>query len=321
MYSFIFQFNISHLILPFPRRFPPFVLRPFYIITQYHAHLLGFGILSEFEIAELLSEADLDGDNEMDFTEFRSVVANARDTNSKWQNAGVLALSVKRYNNVLSASDALFHPLQRMVSASCETADDGRRIAGCSRLSATWLTNILLILVTFVFVCIVGTSYVDEAFTLLLEMDQCTSITATCVHEKQQQMIALASTKFFPAQSNQAAQLFYLPIAILYFYALCFLELVGITRSQAHLGHVIFGLQVINVKTGKPAGFGMTLLRIYLPTLIILAVLFTKGEYIGEVSMLINFINFIVNPIMLAAHPKQQTVWDLILGQNVVVKE
>jgi hypothetical protein len=78
---------------------------------------------------------------------------------------------------------------------------------------------------------------------------------------------------------------------------------------------------VINVKTGKPAGFGMTLLRIYLPTLIILAVLFTKGEYIGEVSMLINFINFIVNPIMLAAHPKQQTVWDLILGQNVVVKE
>jgi hypothetical protein len=40
---------------------------------------------------------------------------------------------------------------------------------------------------------------------------------------------------------------------------------------------------VINVKTGKPAGFGMTLLRrIYLPGLIFLAVLFLKGENIGE---------------------------------------
>jgi hypothetical protein len=67
----------------------------------------------------------------------------------------------------------------------------------------------------------------------------------------------------------------------------------------------------------------MTLLRVYLPTLIINAVgtCILKGEYIGEISILILFIQFIVDPIMLAAHPKQQTVWDLILGQNVVVKE
>ena len=267
--------------------------------------MLGFGKLSEFEIAELLSEADLDGDNEMDFTEFLSVVANARDTNSKWQNAGVLALSVKRYNNVLSASDALFHPLQRMVSASCETDEDGRRVAGCSRLLATWVTSILLVLVTVLFLFIVGMSQVRQAWSIAIEMDSCW--TTSCVLEQQQKMIALALTLVVPL--------------VLYWVALVITMIVGITRSQAHLGHIVFGLQVINVKTGKPAGFGMTLLRIYLPTLIILAVLFLKGEYIGEVSLFIKFIHFFVNPIMLAAHPKQQTVWDLILGQNVVVKE
>ena len=267
--------------------------------------MLGFGKLSEFEIAELLSEADLDGDNEMDFTEFLSVVATARDTNSKWQNAGVLALSVKRYNNVLSASDALFHPLQRMVSASCETDEDGRRIAGCSRLLATWATMIPYLLVCGVWGAVIGFQLGHQTYDVVKGMDSCS--TTACVLEYQQKIIELAIP-------------FILPLAV-FFFIVGFTQTVGITRSQASLGHIVFGLQVINVKTGKPASLLMTLLRVYLPNLIILAVLFTKGEYIGEVSMLINFIDLIVNPIMLAAHPKQQTVWDLILGQNVVVKE
>jgi hypothetical protein len=54
----------------------------------------------------------------MDFAEFSDIVTSARGTSSKWKNAGVLANAMKRYNNVLAASDAVFHPLQRMVSNS-----------------------------------------------------------------------------------------------------------------------------------------------------------------------------------------------------------
>ena len=53
---------------------------------------------------------------------------------------------------------------------------------------------------------------------------------------------------------------------------------------------------MINVKTGKPAGFGMTLLRIYLPGLIFLAVLFLKGENIGEAVILILQVFFHYQP-------------------------
>ena len=161
------------------------------------------------------------------------------------------------------------------------------------------------LLVCSVWGFVIGGQLGHQTYDVVKEMDSCS--TSTCVFEHQKKIIELAIP-------------FIKPLA-LFFFAIGLTTIVGITRSQASLGHIVFGLQVINVKTGKPAGLLMTLLRVYLPSLIVNAVGILKGEYIGEVSILILFINFIVDPIMLAAHPKQQTVWDLILGQNVVVKE
>jgi len=101
-----------------------------------HAGLLGFGQLTCYEISELLHEADANDDGIMDFEEFCVIVESARDSASLWKNAGALETAVKRYNNVLVASDHLFSSIQETVAASCEQDEQGRKIAGCGRIAA-----------------------------------------------------------------------------------------------------------------------------------------------------------------------------------------
>ena len=270
-----------------------------------NAHLLGFNKLTKYEIAELLAEADLDGDGEMDFDEFTKAVAVARESGSKWRNASVLAIATKRYNNVLKASDQLFSPLQRMVSASCEMDESGRRVAGCGRVGAMLVTGVLVMIVTIIFGLLLGMDKISILTNLAVELDSC--ILTSCRERVQTQIFSVIATAMVPLA--------------LYFLALGLVGLVGMTRSQAHLGHVLFGFQVIDEKTGKPASFFMTYLRTMLPTILILGTFCIDARYVGEVTTVVNVINYVLNPLMLVVHPKQQHVWDLILGQNVVIKD
>ena len=270
-----------------------------------NAGLLGFGKLTQFEIGKLLDEADTDGDGEMDFAEFVAVVEKARYNDSKWKNAGVLANGVKRYNNLLSASDAMFGNLQTLVAASCETDDSGKRIAGCSRILAIIAANVLVFFVTLLFIFVVGWSTVQKGFDLVLQMDACDD--AQCIAGVQAKAVLLAMGMVVPV--------------VIYFIALFILQIVGLTRSQAHLGHVLFGFQVISTKTGKPVGFCGTLMRNYVPAMLMYGLMFLAPQYALQINVTMIFIYYIVNPIMLAAHPKSQHVWDLMLSQNVVIKE
>ena len=270
-----------------------------------NAGLLGFGKLTQFEIGKLLDEADTDGDGEMDFAEFVAVVEKARYNDSKWKNAGVLANGVKRYNNLLSASDAMFGGIQSMVAASCETDESGKRIAGCSRLLAVIASGALGFFVTLLFMFVVGWSSFVKYYELVIQMQGC--FTNQCITNVQAELIGLVMGMVVPI--------------VIYCIAEFILAIVGLTRSQAHLGHVLFGFQVISTKTGKPVGFCGTLMRNYLPLFVMVGLIFLAPQKIAEISALFNFITYTVNPIMLAAHPKSQHVWDLMLSQNVVIKE
>eukprot|EP00942_MAST-04A_sp_MAST-4A-sp1_P006530 g6530.t1 len=245
-----------------------------------NAHLLGFNKLTKYEIVELLAEADLDGDGEMDFDEFTKAVAVARESGSKWRNASVLAVATKRYNNVLKASDQLFSPLQSMVSASCEMDESGRRVAGCSRIGATLVTGVLVMIVTIICGVLLGMDKINILTQLLVEINSC--ILDSCRERVQAQIFGVIETVRLSLT--------------LYFFALNFVGSLGLTRSQAHLGHILFGFQVIDEKTGKPAGVLMTYLRTMLPTILIWGTFQIDARY-------------------------QQHVWDLILGQNVVIKD
>ena len=270
-----------------------------------NAGLLGFGKLTQFEIGKLLDEADTDGDGEMDFAEFVAVVEKARYNDSKWKNAGVLANGVKRYNNLLSASDAMFGNLQTLVAASCETDESGKRIAGCARLLAVISAVALSFFVSLLFIFVVGWSSLVKYYELLLQMNACD--TNQCITDVTANMVLLAMGMVVPI--------------VIYCIAEFILAIVGLTRSQAHLGHVLFGFQVINTKTGKPAGFCGTFGRILMPGMLQYGLIFLAPQKSIEIIATILCIHYIVNPIMLAAHPKSQHVWDLMLSQNVVIKE
>lgn len=274
-----------------------------------NAGLLGFGKLTQFEIGKLLDEADTDGDGEMDFAEFVAVVEKARYNDSKWKNAGALANGVKRYNNLLSASDAMFGNLQTLVAASCETDESGKRIAGCSRLLAVIASSTLVFFATVLFIFVVGWSTVQKGFDLVLQMDACkvSQDANICITGVQAKAVLLAMGMV-------------VPVAI-YFSALFILQIVGLTRSQAHIGHILFGFQVISTKTGKPVGTCGTFGRILMPGMLQNGLIFLAPQYVFQILAIMCFITYIVNPIMLAAHPKSQHVWDLMLSQNVVIKE
>merc|ERR1711865_762667 len=143
-------------------------------------------------------------------------------------------------------------------------------------------------------------SSVQKGFDLVLQMDACDD--SQCIAGVQAKAVLLAMGMVVPM--------------VIYFIALFILQIVGLTRSQAHLGHVLFGFQVISTKTGKPAGGCGTFGRIMMPSIIMVGLIFLAPEKIGEINSVFYFITYIVNPIMLAAHPKSQHVWDLMLSQN-----
>merc|ERR1719272_1002029 len=121
--------------------------------------------------------------------EFVAVVEKARYNDSKWKNAGALANGVKRYNNLLSASDAMFGNLQTLVAASCETDESGKRIAGCARLLAVISAVALSFFVSLLFIFVVGWSSLVKYYELLLQMNACD--TNQCITDVTANMVLL----------------------------------------------------------------------------------------------------------------------------------
>ena len=202
-----------------------------------NAGLLGFGKLTQFEIGKLLDEADTDGDGEMDFAEFVAVVEKARYTDSKWKNAGVLANGVKRYNNLLSASDHIFGTIQAAVSASSETSEDGIVKAGASQIVGN----------------IINTIFVTAGI-------YAGSAVASHLIEKK-----ITEIGFFGAVAGGLENI---PNTI----GLCMLVgalipwVIAWTRSQPHIGGLIMGHEVLDFKTKNKASLGQMFLRTLIST-------------------------------------------------------
>ena len=105
-----------------------------------------------------------------------------------------------------------------------------------------------------------------------------------------------------------------------YSFAVFIITVVGFTRSQGHLGHVIFGYHVIDNESGEPVGFFGLLARIFVPIMVQLVILYLKPDLVLEVTSTLYAIEYLINPIMLLVHSESRTLWDLMLGQQVVVR-
>merc|ERR1711865_628973 len=126
-------------------------------------------------------------------------------------------------------------------------------------------------------------SSVQKGFDLVLQMDACDD--SQCIAGVQAKAVLLAMGMVVPM--------------VIYFIALFILQIVGLTRSQAHLGHVLFGFQVISTKTGKPVGACGTFGRILMPVMLQNGLIFLAPQYTLQILAIMCFITYIVNPIML----------------------
>jgi uncharacterized RDD family membrane protein YckC len=108
----------------------------------------------------------------------------------------------------------------------------------------------------------------------------------------------------------------------IYYGVLALFLVVGWTRSQAHLGHVLFGYHVVDMETGEPISFIMMLLRVvvFLGVLPITLVVNFAPQMLMETVTTCFCISFILNPLLMMFHPDSRNLYDLILGQQVVVR-
>jgi hypothetical protein len=159
------------------------------------------------------------------------------------------------------------------------------RYAGCSRVLAISVSGLLLFCLTFLFTFTVGMGYITKFYDLYIQLTWC--ILPSC-----RQKVYFETTALMLSAA--------VPLA-LYALAMITTSIVGMTRSQAHLGHVIFGFQVVNATTGKPAGFAMTMLRNYFLLVMFLAVVVFAPNLLQKYSVVINLITYVINPIMVRA--------------------
>ena len=281
-----------------------------------HAGLLGFGNLTAFEISDLFNEADTNDDGIMDFEEFVHIVETCRDSGSAWKNAGALEVAVKRYNNVLAASDSLFATVQEISAASCEQDEQGRRVAGCSRVLAQVCVMVLNMLLMGLLFAAVGWQYFSDIQGVFAKID----------HENAMTAFMESGTVPDPGDVegpiSELMAIFvkiYIPFVV-YIAFVAVLTIVGWTRSQAHLGHVVFGFHVIDMESGEAIGTFAMILRVYLPQMLLTGIMSLAPEYFLESVTVFYGIHFIINPIMLLMRSDSRHVWDLILGQQVVVR-
>jgi len=267
-----------------------------------HASLLGFGNLTAFEISELLEEADANDDGIMDFEEFIAVVESCRGTSSAWANVGALEIAVKRYNNVLAASDSLFSAVQELTAASCETDEQGRKVAGCSRVFAVTVASSVTAIISFCLIAVAGWGNVTKLQGIIENIDAGT----TSVQDAQAAVASIVMASVVPFS--------------IFFFMLFVTSVVGFTRSQAHLGHVIFGFHVVDMESGEPVGVGRLLLRLWLPTILQSIVIFLKPNLTMEVLITCLVIHYFINPVMLLVQSDSRHIWDLMLGEQVVVR-
>eukprot|EP00505_MAST-04D_sp_SCG-Rhode-Island_P002107 Stramenopile-MAST_4_protein_2107 len=129
---------------------------------------LGFGNLTDHEIAALLAEADTDNDGEIDFDEFQSIVLSAKGTSSKWANASAGALVWKRYNSMLDAGEELLAPLHKAATNTCEKNEEGLYIPGGSRICASMSGDIIIMLVLTPILMAVGAT-VSSSYQPLIQ--------------------------------------------------------------------------------------------------------------------------------------------------------
>merc|ERR1712166_1571411 len=105
--------------------------------------------------------------------------------------------------------------------------DQGRRVAGCSRVLAQFCVMIINgVMLTLL--CFFAASQCTELVTLFNSID----LTST--------MNDLGGEAALMSQLQNIFMKAYIPFAV-YFVILFIITFVGWTRSQAHLGHVIFG--------------------------------------------------------------------------------
>jgi|TARA_B100000795_G_scaffold252878_1_gene222734 hypothetical protein len=263
-----------------------------------HAGLLGFGNLTAFEISDLFNEADTNGDGTMDFEEFCAIVENCRDTSSMWKNAGALEQATKRYNNVLAASDSLFAKIQETAAATCEQDDQGRRVAGCSRVLAQFCVMIINgVMLTLL--CFFAASQCTELVTLFNSIDQNNAfaifeeaVTTGEAPDLTSTMNDLGGEAALMSQLQNIFMKAYIPFAV-YFVILFIITFVGWTRSQAHLGHVIFGFHVIDMESGEPVGFFGLFLRNFFTIIVMGFAAYFTPQYFLETCAVIQFISFL----------------------------
>ena len=268
---------------------------------SYIFFLLAF-FMTAFEISELLEEADANDDGIMDFEEFIAVVESCRGTSSAWANVGALEIAVKRYNNVLAASDSLFSAVQELTAASCETDEQGRKVAGCSRVFAVTVASSVTAIISFCLIAVAGWGNVTKLQGIIENIDAGT----TSVQDAQAAVASIVMASVVPFS--------------IFFFMLFVTSVVGFTRSQAHLGHVIFGFHVVDMESGEPVGVGRLLLRLWLPTILQSIVIFLKPNLTMEVLITCLVIHYFINPVMLLVQSDSRHIWDLMLGEQVVVR-
>lgn len=279
---------------------------------------LGFGNLTSGEITSILREADCDGDDLIDFSEFKAIVNSARGTSSKWAKAGMVAMTIKRYNAMLDAGDELLAPIQQAVLVTSEQNARGQNVPGGSRIAAKICGQLL------------GTG-------ILMAVGY---IIGVMVAQNSHMQMQASMEKKVVKWAAIFAPIFQGLIAF-------FIMAVGWTRSQASMGHVLFGMQVVDCKTGKPVGWEALLMRClaHQPSIVFAvadALMGWAGH--GTVAVLLgtehaqpawnaNFLlamvlvagiqnlMFLINGIMIFAKPDSRHLYDNLLGQQVIMKE
>ena len=283
---------------------------------------LGFGNLTDHEIAALLAEADTDNDGEIDFDEFQSIVLSAKGTSSKWANASAGALVWKRYNSMLDAGEELLAPLHKAATNTCEKNEEGVYIPGGSRIcalpSGSIVGSLIMVPIGAAIGAVVGASYIP-----LIEN------TVWGREELQAEMVAaigLAST---------VVGLLFMVLSLGFFFG----------RSQGHFGHYLWGFKVVDAETHENASTTSLWARAFLvnPSVFTGALNVIVGNHAHSIPeviqqqirtgtlpklVLFHLVLFglsgiiqMINGIMVLASKDSRHIFDRILGHQVIATQ
>ena len=281
---------------------------------------LGFGNLTDHEIAALLAEADTDNDGEIDFDEFQSIVLSAKGTSSKWANASAGALVWKRYNSMLDAGEELLAPLHKAATNTCEKNEEGLYIPGGSRICASMSGDIIIMLVLTPILMVVGAT-VSSSYQPLIQ-NAGSHFEQVALLNDMMAKVGITST-LLTALFNA--------LSLGFFFG----------RSQQHFGHYLWGFKVVDAKTHENASSRSLWVRAFLRqplaftsvlnalagnvgvndprfqmTGTLPALVWVEMLFLGLASVL-----FVINGIMVLASKDSRHLIDHMLGHQVIATQ